>query len=76
MPKGDASSFLKFLNEQNERIVARLAEEKAQKPGEDPVRLQRDQERREKWGTLRAREHPGRRPHRVHSLFGYMNMNE
>jgi hypothetical protein len=71
---GSTSDFLRLMNEANDRIAAREAEESAPKFGEDPVRLQRDRERREKLGQLRAREHPGKRPMRVRSVFGYVKM--
>lgn len=63
---GGASNFLKLLNEQNERIAARKAveEEERQKLGSDEVRLQRDRERRDRLGQLRAREHTSKRPRR------------
>jgi hypothetical protein len=70
MARGSAADFLARLNEQNERIAARKAEEeeKASQRTPDEVRLQRDQERREKWGQLRAREHPSKRPRRASTI--------
>lgn len=39
--------------------------------GTDSMREQRDAERRERLGQLRAREHPaGRKNNRIHQLFG------
>lgn len=61
--------FLRRLNEQNAAIAAREAKKS---PGEDPVRLQREKDRREKWGELRAREHPGKRPKQVRNVFGHV----
>lgn len=68
---GDTENFLRLLNESNARIAARQAEEAAATTP-DQVRLQRDAERREKWGQLRAREHPGSRPHEVRNAFGHV----
>jgi hypothetical protein len=70
MARGSATDFLARLNEQNERIAARKAEEekKASERTPDEVRLQRDQERRDKWGQLRAREHPSKRPMRARTI--------
>jgi hypothetical protein len=65
----DTESFLRMLEEQNARIAAREAEAEAQKPKPDELRLQRDAERREKWGQLRAREKPSKRPRRVDQMF-------
>lgn len=73
----DTEEFLEALNKQNQAIADREAEkEKAKeiaKPPPDLVRLQREQERREKWGQLRAREQPNKRPHRVRRLFPFSN---
>ena len=70
MPR-DTNRFLQLLNQQNERIAARIAEEKAEKQrrGEDPIRVQRMNERRDKMGSLRAREHSSKRPLRARHLF-------
>jgi hypothetical protein len=78
MGAGGASNFLKLLNEQNERIAARKeAEEEAKKKaGSDPVRLQRDAERRERLGQLRAREHSSKRPRRSWGApWGYIDLS-
>lgn len=70
----DTKKFLEILNRQNEAIAAReAAKVKAAEEAVDPVREQREQERRDKWGQLRAREKPGNRPHRARSVFGYTN---
>lgn len=72
MGEGSAARFLRLMNEQNDRIAARKAEEEAEKQmrGEDQVREQRMQERRERLGQLRAREHSSKRPMRARHLFG------
>jgi hypothetical protein len=61
---GGASDFLRRMNEQNDRMVAREAEEKAKTKmiGTDPIRTQRMEERRERLGQLRARPHSSKRP--------------
>lgn len=76
MARGSAAEFLKLLNEQNDRIAARKAEEaKKQRTEVDPVRIQRDKERRERLGQLRAREHSSKRPIRAYgSVFGHINL--
>lgn len=64
---GGAADFLRRMNEQNDRIAAREAEEQAKKTalGSDPIREQRMQERRERLGQLRARPHPSKRPRKA-----------
>lgn len=69
---GSTENFLRLLNEQNKTIAAREAALLVEIPT-DPVRLQRDQERREKWGQLRAREHTSKRPKQARSVFGYVD---
>jgi hypothetical protein len=69
---GDTENFLRLLNESNARIAAMEAERQAVK-GLDEVRLQREQERREKWGQLRAREHQRSRHYQVNNVFGHNN---
>lgn len=79
MARGSAADFLRLLNEQNERIAARKAreEEEARARGLDQVRLQKDQERRERLGQLRAREHSSKRPRRAFgSVFNPGGVNE
>lgn len=51
----DTEAFLKMLHEQNTAIAA--AEEPKEKGpvGLDPIRVQREEERRKKFGTFRAR---------------------
>ena len=65
--------FLRRLNEQNVAIAAREAEKEALRAKPDSVRLLRDQARRDKWGTLRARERPGKRVRRVSRVFPYVD---
>lgn len=75
MVKKDTANFLRFMNETNEAIVARQAEEEVQKQvGMDPIRVQRDTERR-KTGTLRAREHRSKRPTPARNVFGYTKLS-
>lgn len=69
----NTANFLRLLEEQNAVIAAQEAERKAQLPKPDQIRLQREQERREKWGTLRARKHPGRRPVRSYNVFPHVD---
>lgn len=65
---GSTDDFLRLLNEQNARLAAIEVEKEN---SVDQIRLQRDQERRERWGTLRARERPSKRPFVVRSVFGH-----
>lgn len=65
----DTRKFLEILNRQNEAIAVREAKEIEENV--DHIREQREQARREKYGTLRAREKPGNRPHRARSVFGH-----
>lgn len=79
MAKRDTAKFLRLMNEANNRIAAREAEEKKLEEARQPdqVRLQRDAERREKaGGPLRAREHPSKRPRQVRNVFGGVNLKE
>lgn len=70
----DTEKFLQILNIQNERISAKATKVVEIKAAEtDKVRVKRDQERREKWGQLRAREQPGKRPRSVHNVFGHVD---
>lgn len=74
---GGASDFLRRMNEFNDRIAAKEAKEVSPTGGEDPIRLQRMKERRERFGQLRAREHPSRRPRRViGNVFGHVRTEE
>lgn len=50
------AEFLRVMNERNNAIAERVAN----LPQPDLVRLQREQERREKWGPLRARAQPSK----------------
>lgn len=65
---GSAEEFLQAMNKQNEAIAAREAKKVEDIPP-DEIRIQRDQERREKYGQLRAREHPTRQPSRVKRVY-------
>lgn len=67
--KESTENFLRILNEQNARIAALEADRAQQKADVDPIREQRQQERRDKLGQLRAREKQGKRPHRARSVF-------
>jgi hypothetical protein len=62
----DTEEYLRILNKQNEMIAATEKKEDIQP---DSIRVQRDQERREKWGQLRAREKRGKRPNRVEKFY-------
>lgn len=68
--KESTENFLRILNEQNARIAAREADKTPEPELDvDPIREQRQQERRDKWGQLRAREKSGKRPHKARSVF-------
>lgn len=76
MPR-DTEAFLRMMNEDNERIAARLAAEEAAKQKAlqgDPVRIAADKARREKWGQLRAIVHPRSRVVQARHVFGTSNM--
>lgn len=69
MTKGrDTAEFLRIMNERNAAIAAREAA-KPHEPDVDPIREKRQQERRDKWGQLRAREKPGKRVHKARNVF-------
>lgn len=70
----ETARFLRLMNEENARIAAREAALLKEVPV-DPVREQKDKERREKWGQLRAREHSSKRPMEVRSVFGHVDLN-
>lgn len=72
MPKRDTEGFLRWLNEQNDKIAAKEAKP-PEGVGVDPIREQREAERRERLGQLRAREHSGRarRGRKARNVFGY-----
>lgn len=71
----DTDEFLRVLNAQNDRLAAMKTEEQAPVHGVDEMRLQRNQERREKWGKLRARPRPSRRPRRARSRWDTVDIN-
>ena len=78
MPKRerDTLKFLELMNNANEAIVAREeGKKKLATVGEDPIRAQRDAERR-KDGPLRARERQGKRVSRVRSVFGFVDLSD
>lgn len=69
--------FLQLMKEENEaiaRLAAADAERKARKAQPDELRLQREAERREKLGELRARERPSNRPRKAYSVFPYIDL--
>ena len=67
--------FLDLMEKQNAFIAALEAERNPHGVGEDPIRVQRDQERREKWGELRAREHTSHRPRQAMRVFPYVDLS-
>lgn len=69
--------YLRLLKKQNDAIIAAEArkEEEKNRIQADPIRLEREEERRAKWGALRAREKPSKRPQRAHRLFGYTDLS-
>ena len=75
--KESTRKFLEILEKQNASIAAREAEEKAAQEviGPDLVRLRREEARREKYGQLRARDKPSKRPKRIHRIFGYSDLS-
>lgn len=66
------AKFFAFLERQNAAIAAREASREVEL---DQVRLQREVERREKWGQLRAREKPSHRPRRTRTLYGHSDLS-
>lgn len=72
MSSDSTAEFFRLMNEANERIAA--AEAKKNEPDLDQVRLQKDAERRERYGQLRAREHTGKRPKQVRPIFGHVDL--
>jgi hypothetical protein len=74
MAKRNTAEFLRLMNEANNAIAARAAQPVKNLRG-DPVRIQRDAERREKaGGPLRAREHTRSRPVTARHAFGRPQM--
>lgn len=78
MPETKTQRFLRLVNEQNAQIAERKAKEAEadKKRGLDPVRIQKDAERREKLGQLRARPKPRRKTHKVSSVFPVVDLRE
>lgn len=74
--KESTARFLASMNAMNNRIAEQEAAESAPKVDIDAERVKRDAERRERLGTLRAREHPGKRPRRAYNVFGYMDLSK
>lgn len=76
MAKKETSDFLRLMNQRNEAIASRETEEAAESSvGMDPVRLQREAERRERLGTLRANVHPSKKGRSVRNVFGYTDLS-
>lgn len=80
MARGSAANFLRLMNSQNEAIIAREKEaearEEAAKPTPDLVRLQRDTERRERLGQLRARPRSRSKTARVRARWDTLGSTE
>jgi len=77
MAKKDAAEFLRNMNAMNDAMVARAAEAKIQsQAGQDPIRVQRDAERREQPGQLRARLRRRRKTGQVANVFGNIYLGE
>ncbi len=66
--------FLYLLNKQNVAIAAAQEKQKDALTS-DPIRVQREAERRERWGQLRAREQPSKRPHRITNVFPHVDLS-
>jgi hypothetical protein len=64
--------FLRWMNEENARIAAQM---ETAAPSLDEIREQRQEERREKLGQLRARTHSGSRPKHSKNVFGYIDVS-
>jgi hypothetical protein len=76
--KESTEKFFRIMNEANARIATQEAEEASKQPagvGVDQVRLQKDAERREKMGQLRARPKTKKKTHHVHNVFGHVNVD-
>jgi hypothetical protein len=69
--KDSTANFLRLMNERNAAIAALEAAKEAAIPDFDPIRLEREEERRAKYGQLRAREKPSHRQKRVRHLYGH-----
>lgn len=73
----DTASFLRLMNQRNDEIAAREAEDiaKTAAVGPDPVQMQRDKEYREKWGQLRARPRGRAKTKHARNAFGHVNVS-
>jgi hypothetical protein len=69
------AKFFAFIEKQNAAIAAEAVRKEALKPEPDHIRLERERERREKWGAQRAREQPTKRVRRTRSVFGYTDLS-
>jgi hypothetical protein len=67
--------FLRWLNEQNAIVAKQAHDAQTQIPKVDEIREQRQEERREKLGQLRARTHSGSRPKHSKNVFGYIDVS-
>lgn len=74
--KESTARFLASMNAMNNRIAADEAAVEAPKADVDPVRVQRDAERRERLGQLRARVHPRKHTQTVYPVFGHVDLRE
>lgn len=74
MEETSTELFLRLMNERNNRIAA--DEPEVLPPSLDPIREQRQADRREKLGQLRARTHSGKRPQRVRSILPHIDLSE
>lgn len=62
-----------LIDQLNAGRAAREAEEvRLEEIGTDQTRIQRDAQRRERLGRLRARPRPSKRPNRARPVQGYM----
>lgn len=70
----NTAAFFRFMNQTNESVAnssVLLSDIESKKVHGDPVRIQRDAERRAKaGGPLRAIAHPRSRPHRARFVLG------
>jgi hypothetical protein len=74
--KDTTAAYFSFFDKLNADIAARKSEEPEEDPkphvpfNEDAQRIERDAERRERLGQLRARPHSGKRPNgMVHKYY-------
>lgn len=74
MEETSTERFLRRMNEQNERIAAQDTVERTPATTRDPIREQRQAERREKLGQLRARTHSGKRVQKISNVLPHINL--